>query len=138
MLPGDKYHILQSIIETNTTFEQNIPWRRIAEHNKDSRWSTTDRKAAFEHMKQCVGKQNSLKDLPIFLEFHFVTEYANELNRFYDPVVAKAAKAERKKARKRKAAGRQDVKLSSRKEGGEYPAAVSGPATKLYTKEHAI
>jgi len=61
MLPGDKYRILQDIVDSETIEEANIPWTLIAKRNKGSYWTTMDRKVAFSKMRDLVHEQTALR-----------------------------------------------------------------------------
>lgn len=83
MLPGDKYAILQLIEATDTSTEENIPWKMISKDNPDSKWTTKDRKVAFEKLKRLVPPQPTLPEELGALLAYFGAHHANELNLFY-------------------------------------------------------
>ena len=54
MLPGDRYDLLQAILNCGAPTEGNIPWKSIGEKWWQGRWSTTERKAAWLVMKSSL------------------------------------------------------------------------------------
>ena len=54
MLAGDRYDLLQAILSCGAPTEGNIPWKSIGEKWWQSRWSTTERKAAWLAMKSSL------------------------------------------------------------------------------------
>jgi len=105
MLPGDKYRILQDIVDSETIEEANIPWTLIAKRNKGSYWTTMDRKVAFSRMRDLVHEQDSLEDLLNALKDYFRVHHTDELESFYQPTQEESTHRKKRKYR-RKSTGR--------------------------------
>jgi hypothetical protein len=105
MLPGDKYRILQDIVDSETIEEANIPWTLIAKRNKGSYWTTMDRKVAFSKMRDLVHEQDSLEDLLNALKDYFRVHHTDELESFYQPTQEESMHRKKRKYR-RKSTGR--------------------------------
>lgn len=87
MLPGDKYAILQQVLDTNTISEYNIPWKLITASHPESKWTTKDRKTAFEKMKGLVEPQATLSDTLHELIRYFEEHHREELDHAYTGLV---------------------------------------------------
>ena len=61
MLPGDRYDLLQAILNCGAPAEGNIPWKTIGEGWWQGRWSTTERKAAWLLMKSELPSSEEMK-----------------------------------------------------------------------------
>ena len=105
MFPGDKYRILQDIVDSETIEEANIPWTLIAKRNKGSYWTTMDRKVAFSKMRDLVHEQDSLEDLLNALKDYFRVHHTDELESFYQPTQEESMHKKKRKYR-RKSTGR--------------------------------
>ncbi|KAL9127980.1 MAG: hypothetical protein Q9217_003241 [Psora testacea] len=55
MLPGDRYDLLQAILQCGAPSEGNIPWKSIGEDWWQGRWNTTERKAGWLMMKREIA-----------------------------------------------------------------------------------
>lgn len=84
MLVGDKLEILQSILQTDTFDEEFIPWKKIKEFTPDRRWTTRDRKVAFEKMKALVTRKEDMGETVKALIRYFTKRYPDSLGDFYD------------------------------------------------------
>ena len=51
MLPGDRYDLLQAVLQCGAPSEGNIPWKSMGEDWWQARWTTTERKAAWLMLK---------------------------------------------------------------------------------------
>ena len=101
MLPGDKYRILQDIVDSETIEEANIPWTLIAKRNKGSYWTTMDRKVAFLKMRDLVHEQDSLEDLLNALKDYFRVHHTDELENFYQPTQEESTDRKKRKYRRK-------------------------------------
>ncbi|OCL02708.1 hypothetical protein AOQ84DRAFT_392776 [Glonium stellatum] len=103
MLPGDKYSILQDIVDSETIEEANIPWTLIAKRNKGSFWTTMDRKIAFLKMKDLVHEQDSLEELLNALKDYFRVHHTDDLESFYQPTPEESTERKTRKYRRKSA-----------------------------------
>lgn len=92
MKPGDKYEILSHIADSQAKEDEEIPWKQIARENRESRWTTRDRKEAFIKLKsELAGDKETLRDaLEVMLE-HFRSTYPDQLDDVTPPEEKKQA-----------------------------------------------
>lgn len=60
MRSGDRYDLLQAIQASGVPTEGNIPWKTLGDEILQSRWSTAERKAAWDMLKQEVPNHDSI------------------------------------------------------------------------------
>ncbi|KZF21798.1 hypothetical protein L228DRAFT_160220 [Xylona heveae TC161] len=103
MLPGDKFHLLQSISESGTYEEKNIPWKIVGSPEFRAIWSTTDRKWAFHKMKQTAPELNqlSLQDMVLGLMDRLIADHPTELGERYIPSTEDEEAAAKKRRKKK-------------------------------------
>ncbi|KAI9654590.1 MAG: hypothetical protein M1831_005351 [Alyxoria varia] len=104
MLPGDKYEVLNAILDSDTYSEEKIPWTLITQRAGSlSKWNTADRKVAWERMKQLVPAQDTLKDLVGKIMEYFETNHGEELGQFFDGPLTSTRGRKRGRPRKSEA-----------------------------------
>ena len=83
MQPGDLFGLVRDIVDAGMRKEEEIPWRAITRKHRPSRWSTADRRAAFEHLKHVVGFHHHLFDYLTAMVDHLVSNYRGEIEEVY-------------------------------------------------------
>ena len=90
MLPGDEYDLLQVLAQCPVNNEGNIPWQRLGAETEEgerlrSRWTTVERKAAWEMLKARVPGRESMawKDI---VELHLTKLLTEEGDRLDERV----------------------------------------------------
>lgn len=94
MEPGDKYAILQELINTGVYEEDKIPWQLLAQRSPKCRWSIADRKYAFGRMKQLLPEMEDLQQLLGALVQYLEQHHGDRLDVFYDGPDAPAIPSE--------------------------------------------
>lgn len=79
MLPGDKFTILEAIIDTGSYEEDKIPWNLVVQRNPEVKWSIADRRYAFGRMKRLVPETENLQQTLQVLVQYFEHHHPNEL-----------------------------------------------------------
>ena len=87
MLPGDEYDLLQVLAQCPVSTEGNIPWQRLGGETEGgerlrSRWTTVERKAAWEMLKARVHTRDTMawKDTVEVLLTKLLTNDADRLD----------------------------------------------------------
>ena len=83
MLVGDKIDLLYEILNSDTFSEDRIPWSLITQRSQDSRWTTADRKVAWENMKQDIEEHDSLKGHVEALVQHYAQSFPDQIEEHY-------------------------------------------------------
>ncbi|KAF2195019.1 hypothetical protein K469DRAFT_2361 [Zopfia rhizophila CBS 207.26] len=85
MLWGDKMDVMNAIFEGGYTAEEDIDWERIAKQEKDSIWSTEDRKTVLQELKETVGEEDTLQETIGSIVEYMADYHLDELEQRYDP-----------------------------------------------------
>ena len=123
MRPGDKQELLEALSGCGALSEKNIPWQSLGGPNFKARWSTVDKKAAWQLMKEnfAGADQMHYEDVVNRLMTSHMAETEN-LDERYDPQVhgsldpsKQMTKAEKAESKKKKYAEKLQQKKEKRK-----------------------
>lgn len=108
MKPGDRHDFLQALLTCDVEQEENIHWRLLGDEKFRARWSTRDKKVAWDMMKKEVpGSANSdYRDVARHLLAGLEEEEGDRLQERWDPDVDGDINVELKRQRKRKREGK--------------------------------
>ena len=107
---GDRYDFLQAISECGVESVENIPWRLLGDEQFRARWTTTERKAAWEIFKKEVPGADAMdyRDVvqQLLTEVEAEAEDGDRLQERWDPSVDGDINLEIRARRKEKRKGK--------------------------------
>lgn len=108
MKPGDRHHFLQALLTCDVEEEENIHWRRLGDEQFRARWTTRDKKAAWEMCKMEVPESDSTHYRHVVQQLltELVAEEGDRLHERWDPDVDGDINVELRRQRKRKREGK--------------------------------
>lgn len=108
MKSGDRHDFLQALLTCDVEKEENIPWRLLGDEQFRARWTTKDKKAAWEMFKKKVPGSDSTnyRDVVQHLLAELVAEEGDRLHERWDPDVDGDINSELRRQRKRKREGK--------------------------------
>ena len=119
MRTGDQYALLQAILDSGASTEDNVPWKTIGDAEFQATWNSADKKAAWANLKQDFPDSHSVgyRAIAKGLRKRLLADHREALGERWDPEVHGDVSA-KKPRRKRRAVGRvrnsQDEKRSSK------------------------
>jgi hypothetical protein len=105
---GDRYDFLQALSTCGATDEGNIPWKILGDQTLRAKWTTTERKAAWEVFKKEVPESDAMdyRDVVNLLLTTLMTEHGDKLDERWDPIADGDINMEIRKRRKEKRVGK--------------------------------
>ena len=105
---GDRHDFLQALINCDVEKEENIHWRLLGDEQFRGKWTTRDKKAAWEMFKKEVPDSDTMhyRDLAQHLLAELVAENGDKLHERWDPDVDGDITVELRKQRKKKREGK--------------------------------
>ena len=108
MKPGDRHHFLQALLTCDVEKEENIHWRKLGDDDFRAKWSTRDKKAAWETLKEGVpgSATANYRDVVQQLLAELEAQEGDRLHERWDPDVDGDINVELKRQRKMKREGK--------------------------------
>ena len=108
MKSGDRHHLLQALLTCDVEKEENIHWRKLGDEEFRARWTTRDKKAAWEVFKKGVPGSDTAdyRDVVQHLLDKLMAEESDRLHERWDPDVDGDINVELRRYRKMKRDGK--------------------------------
>lgn len=108
MKPGDRHHFLQALLTCDVEEEGNIHWGKLGDDEFRAKWSTRDKKVAWEMLKKQVPGSDTAdyRDVVQHLLTELEAQEGDKLHERWDPDVHGDINVELKKQRKMNRAGK--------------------------------
>ncbi|KAL2045754.1 hypothetical protein N7G274_002185 [Stereocaulon virgatum] len=119
MRAGDQYALLQAILDSGASTEDNIPWKTIGDAEFQATWNSADKKAAWANLKQDFPGSHSVgyRAIAKGLRKRLLADHRDALDERWNPEVHGdvSAKKPRRKTDYRRGQGDNEEELSTRK-----------------------